>query len=103
VQRGAAHQLHVEVPLAKDAPGRLADGGERLRQQLVERLAVGEPLPELVGHAAEIGIAQRGEVFLDGVDLVGYPLEAAQYPALACAQDLINDNWHFSSRSSSVV
>ena len=45
VQRGAAHDLHVEVPLAERAPGRLADRGERLGQQVVERLAVGEALP----------------------------------------------------------
>ena len=40
VQGGATHELHVEVPQAEGALGRLADGGERLGQQVVERLAV---------------------------------------------------------------
>ena len=45
VQRGAAHELDVEVALAEHPGRRLADGRERLGQQLIERLAVGVPLP----------------------------------------------------------
>ena len=74
----AAHELHVEVPLAERPLGRLADGGERLGQQVVEGLAVGEALAELVGQGAQLGVAQRGEVVFDGVDLLGDPLELAQ-------------------------
>ena len=44
VQRRAAHDLHVVVPLAQRALGGLADRGERLGQDVVEGLAVGEPL-----------------------------------------------------------
>ena len=47
VQGHAAHQLDVEVALADGPPGRLPDGGEGLDEQVVERLAVVEPLPEL--------------------------------------------------------
>ena len=46
VQGGAAHELHVEVPQAEGALGRLADRGERLGQQVVERLAVGVTLAQ---------------------------------------------------------
>ena len=74
VQRGAAHQLHVEVPLAQRPLGRLADGGERLGQQVVERFPVGVALPELVGHGAQLGVAQRGEVLFDRVDLLAIRL-----------------------------
>ena len=45
VQRHAAHELHVEVALAEDAPRRLADDGEGLDQQVVERLAVARGAP----------------------------------------------------------
>ncbi len=103
VQRGAAHELHVEVALAERAPGRLADRGERLGQQVVEGLAVGEPLLELVGHRAQLGVGQRGEVVFDRVDLVRDPLELAQDLAFARAQDLVDDGWHFLSRSSRIV
>jgi hypothetical protein len=41
VERGAAHELHVEVAQAQRALGGLAHGGERLRQQVVERLPGG--------------------------------------------------------------
>ena len=55
VQGGAAHQLHVVVALADDALGGLADDGERLDQQVVEVLAVVEPLAELGG----LGLQRR--------------------------------------------
>jgi len=103
VQRRAAHQLDIEVPLAEGALGRLACGGERLGEQVIERFTVRVPLPELVGHAPELGVAHGDEVVLDGVDLLGDPLELAQDPAFAGAKDAIDDRCHFSSRSSRIV
>ena len=42
VQHDAADELHVEVPHVQHAAAGLADDGEGLGQQVVERLAVGE-------------------------------------------------------------
>ena len=89
VQRRAAHQLDVEGALPEGPPRRLADGGERLREEVVERLAVCEPLPELVGHRPQLGVAHRDEVVLDGVDLVTDPLELAQDLPFARAKDAV--------------
>ena len=94
VQRGAAHDLHVEVPLAEDPLGGLADGGERLGHQVVEGLAVGEPLLELRGLRAQLLVAHRDEVVLDGVDGLGDRLELAEDLALADAEDLVEDGRH---------
>ena len=47
VQGHRAHQLHVEMTLAQRPSRRLADDGERFRQDVVERLALGETVPEL--------------------------------------------------------
>ena len=58
VQRGAAHQLHVVVALADGASRRLADRGERLDQQVVELLAVVEPLAELTGLGLEVVVGR---------------------------------------------
>ena len=44
VEHRAADELHVEVPHVEHAAAGFADDGERLGQQVVERLAVGEPL-----------------------------------------------------------
>ena len=57
VQHGAADQLDVEVPHVQHAAAGLADDRERLGQQVVERLAVGEPLPELGRLAAQLLVA----------------------------------------------
>ena len=47
VESGAAHDLHVEGPQTDGARGRLTDGGERLGQEVVERLPRGVPLAQL--------------------------------------------------------
>src|SRR5580704_16182747 len=52
------------------------------------------PLPELVGHRPQLGVAERCEVLFDRVDLISGPLELAQDLALACAKDAIDDGWH---------
>ena len=53
VQDHAADELHVEVPLADRALGRLAHGRERRHQDVVERRAVGELLLEVLACARE--------------------------------------------------
>ena len=83
------HVVTTNDYLAKRAPRRLADGRVRLGEQLIERLSVGVPLPELVGHRAELGVAHRDEVVLDRVDLLADPLEMTQDLAFARAKDAI--------------
>ena len=58
VQGGAAHQLHVEVTLAKRALGDLAHRGERFGHQAVKLLPVVQALLELAGLRLELVIAQ---------------------------------------------
>ena len=94
VQRGAAHDLDVEVPLAERALGRLADRGERLGEEVVEGLAVGEAGAELVGHRAQLGVGHRDEVVLDGVDLLRDGRQLAQDLALAGAEHLVEKSGH---------
>jgi len=92
VQRGAAHDLDVEVPLAEGAAGRLTGDGEGLDQDVVDRLAVGEPLAEDVGLGAQLGVGHRHEVVLDPVHGIGDGLEPAQGLALTGAQELLQDH-----------
>ena len=99
VQRAAAHELHVEMPLAEHPGGCFPHRGERLREQVVQGLAVCVPLLELVGHRPQLGVGQRLEVVLDRVDLADDGPELAQRLALASAKDVIDDDWHLSSRS----
>ena len=103
VHRRAAHQLDVEMTLAEGALRRLADRGEGLREQVVQRLAIGVTLPELAGHAAKLLVAHRDEVVLDRVDLLGNPLELTKDLSFASPKDAVDDDWHFLSRSSRIV
>ncbi len=91
VQGRTTHDLHVEVPLAEGALAGLADGGEGLRQDVVERLAVGEPLLEDVGLGAQLGIRELLEVLLDGVDLGRDVVELLEDAPLTGAQQLLDD------------
>ena len=69
MQGRAAHELHVVVALADHPPGGLADHGERLDQQVVEVLAVVEPLAELGGLGLERVVGQRFDLGLERVDV----------------------------------
>src|SRR5207248_11615181 len=89
VQDDPAHQLDVEDALVGLALARFPDRGERLEEELLECLAVLEPLAELGGLRAELLVAERLELGLergDVVGLLGQPLEAA---AFAQPQDLL--------------
>jgi len=69
VQRSAAHDLHVEVPLPEGALRSLTNRREGFGKQIVERLARLEPLLETVGLLAELGVGQRAETVLQGIHL----------------------------------
>ena len=89
MQDDAAHHLDVEHPLLRLAPARLADGGERLEEQLVERLAVLEPLPELGRLRAQLVVRELLEVGLERRDVRGLLLQALEAAAFADAKDLL--------------
>ena len=89
VEDDPAHQLDVEHALAGLADPGLADGREGLEEELLQGLAVFEPLAELRGLAAQLVVRELAEFRLDRGDvggLLGEPLHAA---ALADAQDLL--------------
>ena len=88
VEDDAAHQLDVEHPLVRLAQARLADGRERLEQELVERLAVLEPLPELGRLPLQVGGGQLLELGLERRDVRGLLLEPLEAAALADAENL---------------
>ena len=89
VEDDSAHQLDVEEPHADRPLERLADGRERLEHELVDRLAVLDPLAKLNGLPCKLGVAERLELGLERADvgrLGGEPLDA---PALAEPEDLL--------------
>ncbi len=69
VQHHAADQLHIEVALAERTLGSLADGRERRRQQIVERLFAGRDLRAKHFRAgAQIIVGQLGDFGFQRVD-----------------------------------
>ena len=89
VEDDAGHELDVEGADADRPLERLAHGGIRLEEDLLERLAVLDALLELGGLAAQLVVRERLELGLERADvgrLLGEPLEP---PALADAQDLL--------------
>src|SRR5262245_64627381 len=68
------------MALAERALGRLAHGGEGLDQEIVERLAVGEPLAESIGAGSQLSVregCQLGLELVDGLDAGAVDLELA--------------------------
>ncbi len=82
MQGHAAHQLHVEVALPQHPPGPFAHHGEGLDQQVVEGLALGQPLTELDGLVPQSVVAQGLHIGLERTDH-GHELgQAADFLAL---------------------
>ena len=96
VQRRAAHHLDVEVALAERARGRLADGGERLGEQVVEEIDLGvvvgrlvEALAEVARERAELGVGASLHLRLERADARRNRLEDLELPAFAGVQELV--------------
>ena len=70
VEHDAAHDLHIEMPESEHARARLAHGGERLGQQLVEGLALGVSLLVFFGACGEFLVRHRLELVLERNDFV---------------------------------
>ena len=60
MQDVSADELHVEVPHVEDTLARLADDREAFRQNLLQRLAVFEALPEFRCFGLELFVGEAG-------------------------------------------
>ena len=89
VQRHAPHELHVEVALAEHPPRRLAHGGEGVDEQVVEGLAVVEPLPEVDGPVGQVVVGQGLHLGLELVDEGNELCQPADLLSLAGPQDAV--------------
>ncbi len=70
-------QLHVVVPHAEEAAAGLAADGKGLDQQVVERLAGGQPLAELGRLSLQLRVGHRLVLRLQRVDRLDLRLQAA--------------------------
>ena len=80
VEHDAAHELHVVVALAEGALRGLSRNGEGLDEQVLQGLAVGDPLLERRGLGAKLVVAQgfqRALEVVDRTDLPGVGLDDA--------------------------
>ena len=95
MQGSTAHELHVEVTLAKGALGDLAHGGERLGHDLVQALAVFDFLLELRGLGLQILVREGGDLVLQSVHGLGHVLQLLELVAFTHSQSFVNniDHW----------
>ena len=70
MQHRAADQLHIIVPLAYGAAGRLACDGKGFGQKVVQGLAALEPFPESRGHGSQFAVAFGHHLRFQGVGRV---------------------------------
>ncbi len=88
VEHGAADELHVEVPHVQRPLARLADHGKRVGQQVVERLAVRQPLAQLARAASQLVVRQLLDFGFLGVDLQDDRPDALEIALVLRADDL---------------
>ena len=87
VQHDAAHQLDPVGPQAQDPVGGLPHGGEGLRQDVVQRLAVLQALLELGGLGLELGVGQGLVLVGHGLDLIHDGINGLQLPGAVIPKD----------------
>ena len=79
------------MALAERALPRFADERERLREQVVERLAVAGALAQGVGLRAQLVVVEQLHLGLDLVDPRDRALELLELSPLADAQRAVDD------------
>jgi hypothetical protein len=89
VQDHAADQLNIEVTHAERALAGLANDGKSLRQQRIQRFALGHPGLEFSGLAAQRLVGQRADPRLQGVDLAHHLRVLLDQPIIAAAENLL--------------
>jgi hypothetical protein len=70
MQDDPGHDLHVVVPQPDRPARRLAHGRERLRQDVVGRLALGQAALQLGRDLTQLVVGEPAELLLERVDLV---------------------------------
>ena len=89
MQHNAADELDGVGPQAQHPVGSLPDGGESLRQQLVQGFALGQPLPKLRRLSLE-GFLTEGLVLrLQCQNPIHRRLDLFQLPLGACSENLV--------------
>jgi hypothetical protein len=91
VQPHAADELDVEVAHLEGPLAGLAHDGEGLRQDLVQRGAVGHLALELGGLAAQLVVGQRRDGRLERVDLADGLAVLLEQALVAAAEDARED------------
>jgi len=89
VQDHAADQLHIEVTHLQHAFARLAADRERLGQQLVERLATTDALPEFRRFRAQLIVRQLLDLRFERIDRRDGLLILLDEPLIAAAKNLL--------------
>ena len=91
MQHHAADQLHVEMALAESALGRFAHGGERFRDQIIERRAGLHAGAEFIGAGAQGLVGERGDLRLERIDLRHDGAVFLEFPVVGRAEDFAGE------------
>ena len=90
VQRDAADDLHREMLHAQHTPCSLAADGECVRQDIVQRFAVGQLLFEGRGLGLQFGVRHGCIFFLQCQHLLGDGVHLFQLPVGEAAKEFFN-------------
>ena len=92
VEHRAADELHVEVPHVQHAPARLAHDGKRLWHEVVQRLALRQPLAELVRLGAKLLVRKRLDRRLERVNLLDERAQPFQFALVLGSDDFCEES-----------
>ena len=92
VEHHAAHELDVEMALAERALGRLADGCESFRQDVVQIFAAGQTCFKRVRHRPQFGVGLGLELVLERVDFLDALEITPELPLVGGTEESLRDS-----------
>ena len=90
MQRCTAGDLHREMLHAQHTPGSLPADGKSIRQQIIQGLALGQPLLEQRSLALQLCIRHSLVFILQGQHLLGQGGDLFQLPIRKAAKEFFN-------------
>ena len=92
VEHDAADELHVEGALSERPLRRLADGGKRLGQEIVEGFTVVEPFAELAGACPQSLVGAGARIGLKRIDVLDSLVIFAKCALVRCPEDALGNS-----------
>ena len=98
IQSDAADDLHMIVFEFKNAPRRFPDDRKRVKEDIVQRFALGEPFFEDRRLSAQLRVAHRGVFGFERLDLFRHLVQLTKAAPAVAVEHIVDESHNLTSR-----